>query len=706
MLKSSEPEEINAVQRMYDDLHRFATDMMEKEVDTSGKKRVNVNQYNINALKESEGTLCGIRSKWEHSQTVVMKRAALRSLAKVLLLQSELHGRCAETAEGYKTLETARKLIEKQQNNKTITEADLIVSDQRRAATAPNFAQPTTGTSIVNSDLLIDIYNRMGALWSGWGELTNARKCFDSAEQLHSYFTEVVNDYKQHAGRLLENTKETPISRNSSRKMTIDDIVAESTRRESEASRNRELEREEQQRALAERIAAKKEKRKPADIHSDPSPDVFGTHWNGNEINQIIDGSEENYTSTCRALAQMWTACGNPISSCYYCHKALRLESLRITRDRDNFSLRWIENCISLADYYTLAKDLSHASYCLRCAAEVLPTVSAVGVEEKELLNEITYSLKFYQARHNLNLLRLLQRESDEITQGHSPPANLDGIDIELVFNKHATPPPEERELLKSLPIKKIASERISFAGFSQTGPSRFLSVNSRLPLAVLTEASKLYKECMSEYTVDTECERHCLIHLELQELFSLGIYFLGKNNETASKRLELYGERIRLLQVLLDVGFDELVFRNVLRQVHFALGTIYQEMADLVRSQGVSNSDQQSFLLKASNHFTRFSERFIKEFKATQSASSDPRDRNSVMKLEGSDAPAYVVGEIRHAQVLSRFEPSDKKEIISKYKSIARFIETNPKSVAEFPELKDHLRQVKEVVRILQQDS
>eukprot|EP01060_Flectonema_neradi_P015869 TRINITY_DN22507_c0_g1_i1.p1 TRINITY_DN22507_c0_g1~~TRINITY_DN22507_c0_g1_i1.p1 ORF type:complete len:721 (+),score=158.03 TRINITY_DN22507_c0_g1_i1:46-2163(+) len=705
MMKLSESDEITEMRLLYDELHKFAVEMMDKKVDNSGKKRTNVNQYNINALKESEGTLSRIRGNWEHARSVAMKRASLREFVKILLLQAELHGRCAEASEGYKTLETARKILEKQQHHESITKDDLYVPEQRRAATAPKIAKPEAGTAIINCDLLIDIYNRMGTLWSGWGELTNAKNCFESAEQLHTYFASAVNADRQYSNRLLENVKETTSKKSLSRKMTIDDIVAESTRRESEASKNRELEREEQQRALAERIAAKKEKRKPADTHSDPSPDLFGTSWNVDDIHQVIDESELHYTKTCRALAQIWTACGNPVASCFYCHMALRLESLQIIKEGGTFSLRWIENCISLADYYTLAKDFSHAKYCLDCAAELLPTVTTTSSEDKEMLNEVTYSLKFCQARYGLNLLRLLQRESDTIAEGHSPPANLDGIVINILFNKHATPPPEERELLKSPPIKKMASERIPFAGVSQPDPVTEMTAHGNLPTSILNESSQLYKDCIPEYTVDTECEKHCLIHLELQELLWLGIYFMGKQSETASKRLDLYAERIRLLQVLIDDGFDELVFRNVLRQVHFALGTTYQEMAELVQSQGMPAADQQSFLVKASSHYTTFSERFIKEFKDTQKASSNPRDRTAVMRLEGSDAPAFVVGEIRHAQVLSRFDPPNKEKIISKYKSVARFIETNPKSVAEFPELKDHLRQVKEMIRILQQD-
>eukprot|EP01059_Diplonema_ambulator_P035853 TRINITY_DN8630_c0_g1_i3.p1 TRINITY_DN8630_c0_g1~~TRINITY_DN8630_c0_g1_i3.p1 ORF type:complete len:720 (+),score=257.25 TRINITY_DN8630_c0_g1_i3:39-2162(+) len=684
LLNKDPAEDVKEMDKMYEDMDKHTSLLVEREV--TGRK--NVNQYIMDAVKECAEVRGRLLARMDAGDEVV-RRHARRLALKATLLLATYHQKESCALEGYKALEAAKECLASIRSHQPITASDFTPPDTRQSASIPTFTsiKYTPDVSFENIDLLIDCLNTMGSSWSSWGELTYSFYCFQEAEKVYQHWE----------GQQADAKKDTESDQ-------IKEILSESSKRASDSLLILEQERDEQQALFESKLAARRKKKSGANateaevveavnkVQRNPKQDAKPTPNKEPSTLPHIEDLETRFTQTCSCLAQLYKNQGNTVLSCYYCHLALQRQ-LEGKERASNINSEWVANCISLAEYYTLVKDFSHAEHCL-AAVNIL--IKQIGDSELHLLHQ------FAHARYCFQMLLLLQAEADSLSSDNRP-ANLDGVVVMLMDNPLAVLPPEEEALLKNDPkLTQVAAKRMAFK-LPIPPPKTKVVGNSSMVVELYETGSKLYRNVMKEWDVETDCEKHCLVHLELQQLIGCYQHFISVASDTASTRLELCYERLRLLQVLLNDGFDELVFRNVLRQVHFGIGCISQEIAELILSQGIDEGKAQPYYKKAAEHFEMFSARFLKEFKDIQKATSDPKDRSAFLKLEGSDAPAYVVGEMRHAQVLGKLGTVEVKEIIAKYKGIARFIETNPKAVSEYPELKQHLAQVKEIIKLLQ---
>eukprot|EP00755_Sulcionema_specki_P016318 Sspe_Gene.61707::Locus_34311_Transcript_1_1_Confidence_1.000_Length_2999::g.61707::m.61707 len=704
LLRGDEVAELAEVKQMFHDLSAHAAEVSSKKVDPAAEGRVAMYQHWYDARMELQGLRerlvfrlerCGERTRL----------AIFRFLHKLNLLLAANYQATSEANVGYQYLERTRQAAERTREHRGISHEDLMVTDEKKTAAMPlfhniKFPNPKCDPSVdfANLDLLMKAVNSMGVAWSQWGEPNNSQKCFEMVEQLYDHWHMVRKHHNLTSGY----TKEEQIQ----------NLLRDAERMHSKSKITLDREKDEQRAQAAAKLAAKRRQRgtsvdeepqveqanksEPVDSAEDVTPmPGLENLADEDELEEMERQIEEEYTKACNGLSQFHRFSGNFIESCFYCHLTLQRESEKQQREALGKG-DWVANCIELANFYTIMHDLSHSDYCLK-AADLLMT----STTDQEVRDYYNYIL----ARHNFALLKLLQAESEALKEERGgaggPPPSLDGVVVKLHNNTNFPPPPEERERMQKRPeLVQMAAKRMPFK-VPILPPRDSLCVDPTTWKAVFEDTERLYRESMQVYTVDTDCERHLLCHLELQEAIAIAQWFIGDGSDTASRRLDMYQQRIQLLQVILGDELDELVFRNVLRQAHFSMGVIQQEIAEMIISQGLPPDRYLPYLEKGVHHLSKFTDRFLHEHREIQKVKV-PEKRVATLQLEGSDAPAYVVGEIRHAQLLARFPDPDRKAIVQKYKDVVKFIEANRKARKEYPELEDHLKMCSEMVQLL----
>ena len=470
----------------------------------------------------------------------------------------------------------------------------------------------------------------------------------------------------------------------------------------------------------------------------------------------------------------------------------------------------WAEGCLGLASFCVETGDFSHAQHILLAVEVVHPTLLGDSDSDSDApLSPLAASYVATLAQYRQKAFALFCKAVEASSGGGTatfvaglPPTLLEacrrallrpgatpasglrahqlssaqpaeedsraGIEVALHANPLAACAEDEALMQGDPHLRRIADKRCRLRlpippprhSFSLT-PASFCSEFASVA-GVLT-----WMLDAPDFGVEQHCEQYCLTRLglvtALDALMSLLLSLLrtcaksaasrpvpaARLNAVAQLAADVAAEKRRLCEELLAEGFDELVFRNVLRQAHYGAACAYQELAELAEARptqldGCDGAGSvQGWLEQAAHHFQKFSARFLKEHCEVQKASTDPKEKSAFLKLEGyvhelhsptfcatnmrtkhsSDAPAFVMAEIRHAQVLSRYDTDKRctKDIVAKYKvstptqahkhthttfipqGVVRFIETNPAAVQEYPALKGHLSQAKQMVKLLQ---
>ncbi|KAJ9443913.1 Protein KBP-like protein [Diplonema papillatum] len=357
------------------------------------------------------------------------------------------------------------------------------------------------------------------------------------------------------------------------------------------------------------------------------------------EVADCVAAVETRYTETCMALGQLYKHQGDPIHSCYYCHVALQRQ-LRLKAGVPD-KAEWITNCLDLSAYYVEAKDFSHAEHCINAVEMQQPhnCINAVEMMRVKGSDEhLDAEIDFTRARWATGLLALL-----DATKEHEGKPSIVGMAVPLFMNPLALPGPEELALLKEDPgLVERSARRIVFR-LPISPPRVQLVVRDGLFEDLFGTADGLFRRVTAVFTVDTDCEKHCIIHLERAS--AIAAYAkLAAAGLSADARRDLQRQRAAMLRRLLDDDLDELVFRNVLRQVHFGLGCAYQDLAAAAADQGAPAEAFEPHLAAAAEHFGKFTARFVQEFKDIQKATTNAKEKSAFLKLEGSAPPPFLL--------------------------------------------------------------
>eukprot|EP01062_Namystynia_karyoxenos_P068548 TRINITY_DN632_c0_g1_i3.p1 TRINITY_DN632_c0_g1~~TRINITY_DN632_c0_g1_i3.p1 ORF type:complete len:769 (+),score=328.65 TRINITY_DN632_c0_g1_i3:86-2308(+) len=636
-----------------------------------------------------------------------LRRWLLRHILKLFVQLARNHTASSEAAEGYQHLDRARAALQRQRRGEAISADDLAAPQGRQSAAVPCFeiaTDPGAAVSLANVDLLLECVSGMGAAWSGWGDQDNAMRCFETAEAIGAHWQRAA-------------AADAP----GDEKGVIGAIVADSQRRAELVQRLARAERERQMGSHAAKLAEKRRRRGlqqqaaaelPAEAAPAPAreeqagPAAGGRGGGGGELpdmelagpdederEEVQQAMEVQYTVVCNGLAQLHRFNGGSIESCHYCHCTLQRQLEGNLRGQLSWK-DWVVNCVDLCDYYATVRDLSHAQHCLAAAELLLHRGRDADLDRL---------VDFQHARWNCHAAKLMRAEAQALAaaqggQSAGPPS-LDGVTVRLFLNPHYPPPPEDAERLAADP--DLAARYCARKPFKLPVPPPAVHTiaSSAAVRGHLERGEELYRAAMEHYTLEEDCEKHIIAHLELDELLGVAQYFHAGPQE---QRLELGQRRLGLLQRVLEDGLDELVFRNVLRQVHFSMGTVHQEAAEALIDHGHPPERFTPHLRSGCDHFAKFSERFLHEFREMQKVKA-PVERSALLRLDGSDAPAYVVGEMRHAKLLSLFPDAAPGPILAKYKGIVRFIDTNAEACKEYPQLPAQAALCREMIKLMQ---
>ena len=694
LLQRSAADEATQMRALHDTVIRKAADASAKTV-----VKGNSHQPFIDAVHEARRARDVVLQKLSDDR-IEVQNTALRCAVGILLLEAQLLCQSCETAEAYKLLEIIKTALEKQRSLQHISKTDLEIPHARKVATPPSFhniTYPSTEVDLSNTDLLARCITEMGLQWSTWGECGNAQHCFEEVLFLVTHCNAVIGEAKlpvrQTPFKLssfvianrdtilngvvpVEGSDETIFSKYGtlgesglSLRSEVDSVIAAARETERRFAMVQKKEQQQQAAALKRKLALRKQRRSGGAPVTTPLQSIPA---------EAAKEMASLFASACLALAQLEKHKGNTTLSCFFCHVSLQRDlSSRYPPDSLSSAIDCATNCLNLAAVYCEVGDLSHVHHCLEAAECTAEEILSGAGEEGEGLRELH---RFTSAAY---LQKCVSVCCTAMTGGGAaaPSGTLCSVLARVVRRAKVMctdTPASANSLLAEIGLESGNATKVSvpLCHISEDNSDIACIAALRLPLhtlpisppqrtAVLSEAAfytttanavcvlqnLMYDEKLS---IENDCEKHCLVRLWMCEVLEAFAGFLrgtrschvdvhdvdlprGCTANVSLLLVDIAKERIRVADELFALGLDELVFRNVLRQAHYISASAHQDLVEtLAPAQALPQEGLDALRKTSSEHFEKFSARFLKEFKETQKVITDPKEKTAFLKLEG----------------------------------------------------------------------
>ena len=626
---------------------------------------------------------------------------------------------CAKTGvgaevEGYLCIEAACERLETMQQTKNALGREQFAlpqtSSTRPYAKSPSFFIGRGGErrSFIGSAMLLECVLNMGKTWSAWGEMAVCKDCFAHAHEIYN----AVRGAKRQA-----------------KTTRINALVLEGKELASTLEAHRAEQCAQQQKQFEAKLAARRKGRNQPPTVEDDAPAVRQSPERQEEERAAIEvrlpsldwccmnASSDSCLSkmhtadlevpkaldnvlvdVAAGLAAVSTAQNDSVAAAHYSHLSLQLR----LQFKDCNVTEWIATCLDLAGFYHLVLDLSHSQHCIEAVEFLMsggipPAVDGTRSTENARatvdLPSFTF-LRACQAYHTLKLLAKTAEVQKQQAQPRTASMSLDGQDVKLFLNPAYVP-----ENLRNLPTarhravvvakKPVVAQggdwcspvRIAFSVLPISPPREVLHV-SDTPMVIdnLFKTLNQHLDAVvdSSFTVETNCERYL-------ESLRMRIDALGVMHSFTGK-VDFLRRRLDELERIYSVKLNANAFRNVLRQADFDSGISAQLIAENVTDP----MEKERYLRLALKYFLTFGDAFRAEISAGRREHVDD-------VLEGSDFPAFVVGELRTVQLLIQLDMHN--EATAKLQAVLSFLDANTKAVKEYPELADHRQLAQELL-------